>query len=251
MPSDQNDAAANADERQSPRIQEGWIGSGLPDVEIGATYGWFPLELLPPIDSSKAADWQWVPRLEEPLEWALDLGKGRGFLKRASAAGLFVPASFRAFVENPALGRAIRSNTACWWSLRPGSFAQVEALGKTLVCFLTDQQSCFYWYLVLDEADPAVLASEYDLLDDEWQDEAEDEDEEEEEDDEEEPAEDEAEVDEAGDEPQIFRVAGSFEEFIYRFWIENEIWFRTGDGEPLTPDMAAYYAETKRLAAQA
>jgi hypothetical protein len=35
-------------------------------------------------------------------------------------------------------------------------------------------------------------------------------------------------------------VAESFNEFIYRFWIENEIWFALNDGKPLTDEQRRY-----------
>ena len=34
--------------------------------------------------------------------------------------------------------------------------------------------------------------------------------------------------------------AETFNEFLYRFWIENEIWFALRDGEPLTAEQRRY-----------
>jgi hypothetical protein len=37
-----------------------------------------------------------------------------------------------------------------------------------------------------------------------------------------------------------FFCAESFEEFIYRFWLENEIWFALDEGATMTPTQQAY-----------
>jgi hypothetical protein len=42
--------------------------------------------------------------------------------------------------------------------------------------------------------------------------------------------------------------AGSFAEFLYRFWIENEIHFATRRGQALNPAAAAYAARLLRPA---
>jgi len=42
--------------------------------------------------------------------------------------------------------------------------------------------------------------------------------------------------------------ADTFAEFLYRFWIENEIFFALGSNQPLTPAAAAYAAGLPRTA---
>jgi hypothetical protein len=98
--------------------------------------------------------------------------------------------------------------------------AYVPALDRHLVRFLTDRQDCLFWFLTLGDEGGPILVSGSDLT--------------------EEPPE---EVDD------ISMVAPTFEEFIYRFWIENEIAFRTIDGDPLTDAQQAYLSEALRLAA--
>ena len=46
---------------------------------------------------------------------------------------------------------------------------------------------------------------------------------------------------------KIWVVAPAFEEFIYRFWIENEIWSQADDAKPLSPEQQAHLAEARRL----
>ena len=42
--------------------------------------------------------------------------------------------------------------------------------------------------------------------------------------------------------------AATFAEFLYRFWIENEIFFALGSNQSLTPAAAAYAAGLPRTA---
>jgi hypothetical protein len=41
-------------------------------------------------------------------------------------------------------------------------------------------------------------------------------------------------------------AAHSFSEFLYRFWIENELWLALAHGEPLEPRVAAYASNLAR-----
>ena len=45
----------------------------------------------------------------------------------------------------------------------------------------------------------------------------------------------------------VYRCAPTFEAFVYRFWMENEVGFRTRDGEALTPELHDYLEEARRL----
>ncbi len=99
-----------------------------------------------------------------------------------------------------------------------GSLAFVPALGRHVVRFLTDQQDCIFWFLVLGDSDGPVVAS-FDDLTGEFQ-----------------------------GTPEIWRVSSTFEEFMYRFWIENEIFFRVDENLPLTPEQETYRLEVLRLA---
>lgn len=50
---------------------------------------------------------------------------------------------------------------------------------------------------------------------------------------------------EPGDGPEIAFVAESFEAFMYRFWLENEIWFAEWKKTPM-PDVGREYIESYR-----
>jgi hypothetical protein len=49
----------------------------------------------------------------------------------------------------------------------------------------------------------------------------------------------------------VWRCAPTFHDFMYRFWIEEEIASRTHDGVALSPDQAAYLRDADRLYAAA
>ena len=90
-----------------------------------------------------------------------------------------------------------------------------------LVRFLADQQGCVYWYLYLvpHGTDHAVVSSPgfYGTDEEEWSDN----------------------LPEAAD---IDFAAESFEAFLCRFWIENEIFFAKNDGTPM-PDVGRGYID--------
>ncbi len=226
------------------QLPEGWWWSGLPGLEAAGTYQLIPLERLPKIRPESIRSWDWIPDVASPLAWSIgDSDDAEAFLRAASAADVLVSERFRSFISTPRLRWAIRSGTGCWWSLGRGRgvpvraeianalgfegpsehlalMAYVPGVGRHVVRFLTDQQDSLFWFLMLGDDDGAVLVSGRDLM--------------------EEPA---ATADD------VWKVATTFQEFIYRFWIENEISFRTEEGVPLSEEQQAYLSEAIRLAA--
>jgi hypothetical protein len=144
----------------------------------------------------------------------------------AVAGELAVPSSLRRPAGRRDLQRRIRSATACCLDL--GDFAaQTPVEGSYLIHVLSDQQWCRHWMVYLDAAgNEAVVSSAEPIgfhLPDDW--------------------------------PALPRVipigsaaidldvcADSFAEFLYRFWIENEIFFALQDNQPLTPTAGSYAA---------
>jgi len=227
------------------QVPSGWWWSGLPGLEVENTYDRIPLDRLPSIRRDLSGKWDWVPTVAAPLDWSIaDRDDPEAFLEDAEAVGVPIPNSLRGFILRPELRRSIRSGTGCWWSLgegrgvvaraaiveamrekgadvevdEHGPLAFVPSLGRYVVRFLTDQQDCIFWFLVLGDSDGPVIASFDDLT---------------------------GELSEA---PEIWRVSSTFEEFMYRFWIENEIFFRMNERVALTAEQEAYYAEARRLA---
>jgi hypothetical protein len=131
----------------------------------------------------------------------------------AVGANIELPRSFRRFMNSPELQSRVRSCTDCY--LDPGERV-VETVGSIrghLVHFLSDSQSCAHWYLhILPSGHSAVLECPdlycYQIENSDWM---------------ENPFCRLERIDLRG--LEFAFCAPSFSDFIYRFWIENEIWF--------------------------
>jgi hypothetical protein len=205
-----------------PDLRRAWFAVGIPGYrEAGAfqPYGEFPIERLPPIERDLDNNLQWLAREPPVSDWAI-------FNKEAvrdfdvhrtaiwSARSTNIPAAFDAFLSAPEIGRRVRSFTGCYidfgWRIVPASD------GGTLIHFLSDQQWVAHWSLYVGpDGSEAVVASlvPYGF------------------------------ADPAVDKDQSAAVATfdvtnahalvcaeSFNEFLYRYWIENEICFRLQEG---------------------
>ncbi len=206
-------------------------------------------------ESSQLADLPLIPiRLDDDCEWLRTHGvvQVRGGFNQyerdiqpsfveelALRAHVQLPKSFRRFMTHPELQSRVRSCTDCY--LDPGERI-VETIGSIpghLVHFLSDSQSCSQWYLhILPEGDSAVLASPdlYSLKveNSDWI---------------ENPSCRLERIDLSG--LEFAYCASSFSEFLYRFWIENEIWFALVDKRKprsfsaLELDYVGHYAANK------
>lgn len=111
-----------------------------------------------------------------------------------------LPEQFTAFMDEPVLRDNVPSCTACYWAADLPVAPSPVHEGAQLVRFLNDQQGCLYWYLhLLPNGGHEVLCGShaYDMY---------------------EIPRDEAVAD-------LMRVAGDFDGFIARFWIENLAWY--------------------------
>ncbi|HEY2468220.1 MAG TPA: hypothetical protein VGI45_10355 [Terracidiphilus sp.] len=214
-----------------------WLSIGLPGFEKRSTYQGYPLDFMPeiPID------------LDEDLSWLLKNGQahpGQGLdqwdmyampkpaalaIELAARQNIVLPASFRQFMTSPNLQSHVRSCTDCY--LDPGE-RMVETIGSLagyLIHFLSDSQSCAHWYLhVLRSGESSVLETDdlycYEITNSDWI---------------ENPA---CRQERINIEELDFRFcSASFPEFLFRFWIENEIWYALhGMRRPLTELEQAY-----------
>lgn len=198
-----------------------WLHVQLPgyrELPGNHTYDEFPLEELPPIPIGLDDDCAWL--ISHGIAYALgalnqherDIAPAR-VEKMALVAHLELPRSFRRFMSSPELQARVRSCTDCY--LDPGERI-VETIGSIrghLIHFLSDSQSCAHWYLhILPSGQTAVLESPdlycYEIEHSEWI---------------ENPACRLERIDLRG--LDFVFCAPSFPDFLYRFWIENEIWF--------------------------
>jgi hypothetical protein len=203
---------------EATRFPACWWGcslekAGLPTLRprIG-TYGRYAYEPLPPVPS-EAQDLAWLEhasphRSHVGQERVDDLPRATAQLRAtALATGLALPDAFLRFIETPELHPRVRSNTDCFLDVCDAPVPLPTGDGH-VVRFLADSQSVLFWYLYFPTTgqDHAVLASGtfYGTPQESWQEEDEDEEKEE--------------------SPLEF-VAESFEHFLWRFWVENELWF--------------------------
>lgn len=198
-----------------------WLHIDLPGYReyegIYATYSGFRVDDLPPIPVLLDDNCEWLLRYGTPVDNGLDQYQ-RGLrpamvLNLAARANLRLAPSFERFMSSHELQGRVRSCTDCY--LDPGErvVKTTGAIPGSLIHFLSDSQSCAHWYLhTLPSGDSVVLESEdlycYEPEHSDWT---------------ENPACRLESLDITG---QDFAVcATSFSEFLYRFWIENEIWF--------------------------
>ncbi|HEY7328572.1 MAG TPA: hypothetical protein VH592_13075 [Gemmataceae bacterium] len=146
-------------------------------------------------------------------------------LTEARALKLALPESFVQLTGSFELQDRIPSCTACYFDLSNKIIESPFRAGDHIIRFLNDQQLCVCWYLYLPADESCFVISSAG--------------------DGEEPLLDTIDFEESLDSVALAKkystlVAKSFDEFIYRFWIENCIWFHLDLGLPLTPVQLEY-----------
>ena len=200
-----------------------WRTNGLPGVvehERFEMYWPLDLDAMPPVGRTFDGSLGWLvasPTLAPSLQRGPHdptLRDANGAELAAIAPGVRFSEAFRRFIEDPEPRRHVRSATACYLDL--AQFAVATPDGGVLVHFLSDQQWVFHWlvYVGPDGCESVVASPDPIGFEDD---------------------------DAPGRTIDADEMAGrlevssdSFEEFIYRFWAENEIWFRLAvDRTPL------------------
>ncbi|MFE9092826.1 hypothetical protein [Streptomyces sp. NPDC007264] len=214
-------------------FQAAWYASDLGRFRpCGGTYEVYPHESVPPLDPGRfTGSFDWLGGVGSPEpEQADRLGR---LAESLSALGLTLPGDFVAFQTAANLHDRLDqvSVTACWSDISDPLPSPVED-GARLVRFLRDQQDCVFWYLYLrPSGETFVVFSGVDY---------------------EEYAARKADGEEkSGDEASRHReahrraigwCAPTFEEFAYRFWVENRIWYTVqgADLSGLEPELRDY-----------
>jgi len=207
-----------------------WWGTGLEIAGLGearpdiATYGRYEFERLPRLPFELRGDFSWL--LGFPVQThhigkqkAADNARALSDLRAfAAKSGLDLPQPFTKFMETISLQERVRSNTDCFLDLCPQPIPLPDD-GGHVVRFLADSQACVFWYLYLtpDASDHAVVSTPafYGTVSEQWQ-------------------------DQPPENSEIVFSAESFETFMCRFWLENEIWFAAYEKKPLTAAGRAY-----------
>jgi hypothetical protein len=145
-------------------------------------------------------EWGIGDRCADMLPWQL-----KAAIASACKHHVVVPPEFVAFIHAKELHKHLRSVTACYLNL---AHAVLPFGDGFLLRFLHDQQECAFWYLYFnkDGSDHCVVMS-YDFFD----------------------ADDMDSETEHLNETDFHFMETSFERFLSRFWIENEILFAKYD----------------------
>lgn len=167
---------------------------------------------------------------EDPIHRKASKDSARFDAIVASAAqlGLTLPPSFLKLMAAPGLQDRIPSCTACYFELSEKIVPCPASEQGYIIRFLNDQQDVLLWYLYLTPAgEHCVLVSPY-ALDD--------------------LKEALTDVGRQNVLANTYVCAPSFAAFIYRFWLENVLWFKVSGGEnsePLTEEEQRYLAHYK------
>ncbi len=210
-------------------LPRAWPTAGPRDDLWGGkgSYSLVPYEALPPIPSHASFDWLGVP---PPGVVVTGDETKRGQIERlialAEREGLRLPSAFIDFFRSPVLRRRVPTCTSCYFDLADRFVLLPD--GSRLLRFLNDQQASYLWYLRFGVNCCDVVFAWPEWLDREG-----------------------AQLDDTLQPRDVTICAPSFEEFIYRFWIENAIWFALWKGRPLTPTEQAYVAAIRATKTQA
>lgn len=225
----------------------GWWGVGLEGLrEDRGTYTLYPYESLPPLPVDRfQGSFQWLEnsttwdRLGQ-VDWQswqerMRSGVGR-VTAEAARLNLGLPTAFPSFMENVEWLARTRSCTDCYFGLPARIAPSPAGEGGSLIRFYSDSQSCLHWYVYVTgkQYHCVVVSGKFYGGDWAWENEYGGSD-----------------VGDGGEEEQgpdeLWFCAPSFEAFMYRWWIENEIWYGLSyDHHPLTPDEQVYVEHYRR-----
>lgn len=217
-----------------PSLPRAWWSTDLPGYREHpkpfATYSVFPYSELPAIERPLDPELEWLLS-QTKVQGSLGLDRGDPMPERAanraqltalmSGTTIELPPAFKTFISEPEPRLRVRSATLCYLDL--AEFPVEVAGGGSLIHFLSDQQWILHWLLYVGaDGSEAVLVSETALgfeADERRL----------------------ARFDPATDDASV--CAESFSEFLYRFWIENEIYFRAlrnAERSPFTAEQLRY-----------
>lgn len=214
-------------------FKKGWFTAGHSELwNCDSTYCFVPYEKLPKLDLNMfQGDFQWLVNSEDDLECALYVEEQDNLtvnlnriITAAEQKKLKLPDSFLTFLKSPHLQNRVPSCTACFLDLSDRLIESSLENDGYLIRFLNDSQNVLHWYLYLNKtSEHCIVVAKPEFSEDL----------------------DGETLEDVSTPTEIFYCAPSFEEFIYRFWIENSIWFALNDEIPLTKEQKEYM-DTRR-----
>lgn len=213
----------------------GWYTAGHGALwDCDRTYCFVSYEALPPLDMRLfEGKFQWLFDSEDTLQKASitpdDPDKLLANLNHltilAGEHGLELPDPFRIFLASPDLQRRVPSCTSCYLDLSDRIMKSPDEDGGFLIRFLNDSQTVLVWYLHLNRrGEHCILVASREFLEEA----------------------DGPTLDDIIVPREFFYCAPTFEAFMFRFWIENRIWFGLADNHPLTKEQVEYMNATRK-----
>jgi uncharacterized protein (TIGR02996 family) len=207
--------------------------------EEDGTYGTWPYDSIPALQVQEMrGEFQYLTVRRTPADRGDDRTSPRyrqkfeRMLSDAAGKGIRLPEVFVKFMNNPDLHNTYRSVTDCFFTFPDDNLPiRTNSFGNALhVFFYSDSQDCLHWDLyVHPSGGHCVIARWLEYFD---------------------AAPPEPDNDRASpSEPRAWFVAPSFEAFVFRVWLENQIWYiehadflrRRGETPPaITPAIQAY-----------
>lgn len=225
------------DVRQSP-FPLGWYTSATLEEFWGGegTYMRIPYDALPSIEGQRFdGTFAWLPPLRG-ADLALDFDESRPenlarlarLFQETDRLGLTVPESFVSFVSRPELHCRVPICTECYLEIPERVIESMPGTNGYLLRFMNDQQLMLLWYLYLrPDGDHGIVVGNP-----QWRDEPQG-----------------STIEGMYEVKEQLLCAPDFESFIYRFWLENSVWYALSEGRALTPPLQAYLDAAKRALA--
>ncbi|HNF23527.1 MAG TPA: hypothetical protein PKV80_03625 [Leptospiraceae bacterium] len=214
-----------------------WWSVSLKYRKCSDTYGGFPYDTLPPLNKALfKGDFGWLDHMDDDLKRKLSvyrrpeaeerIKKNLSKIQRmAEELGISLPEEFVKFMSSEEMRLQIPSCTACYFDLPEKTVRLPIKNGGYAVRFLNDQQEIFLWYLYISpDSKTSIIVSSIMF--------------------------DEENLDEIPEDVLISNIhysAPSFEEFLYRFWLENSIWYALDEKKKLTPSQEEYLNHYKKM----
>lgn len=222
-------------------VKELWWGIGLGAPEAGGTYQRSAYHQQPPLPVEKLNDtYDWLREAgpnpgvdpnqnipssaledDDPEDDVLRPGLWSERLAKLRQRGYYVPASFERFMEDRALQAKVPSCTSNYFLPAADADEHPQPDGGLFLTFYSDQQACLLWGVRLGEgADryTPVLAGAPQFSN-------------------------------GLTFPELAFCAPTVETFVYRWWLENTLWFATQWADTrraLTHEEQAYFAHLER-----
>jgi hypothetical protein len=202
-----------------------WYGIGLDDYRPRTgTYTCCAIDSLPPLMVPLDGTFRWLGSARSELrvmgsEKAIEANLTRLLAEKPSG----LPKEFIEFFQSPTLWHKFRSCTDCFFDVDPASTEIPGGLGR-LVRFMSDSQGCKHWHVHISPCgEKHTVVATYRFTGSE-------------------------DANSPGGKPypkDITTCAASFEEFMYRYWIENELFFALHCQDVMPQNGEAYLAHYK------